>query len=86
MEIKKVIQNDMYIRDQTGFVSSVLKDPDYRSRITQKTNRALFTIYAPQGIKAQFVRQHLEDIFYYIQHFSPDSEMSLLKVFSEEGI
>ncbi len=80
-EIQGVVQNDMYLRDETGIISSILRGPDYSSRITQKTKRALFTIYAPSGIENQYIREHLEDIYGYIRLFSPGAKLTLLDIF-----
>lgn len=53
---------DMLMRDGTGIISSVLHGPDQRTRLTEGTTRALFTVYAPAGIGPAAVRTHLDEI------------------------
>ncbi|MBF4693076.1 hypothetical protein [Fusibacter ferrireducens] len=42
---QKIGINDFYIRDTEAVISSVLRGPDYRTRITESTQDALFIIY-----------------------------------------
>lgn len=53
---------DMIICDGEGVLSSIVYGPDQRTRITEATTRALFTVYAPSGIDEAAVRQHLSGI------------------------
>ena len=53
---------DMYIHDEAGILSSVLYGPDDRAQITPATQRAIFCVYAPEGIQAEAVARHLADI------------------------
>lgn len=53
---------DMYIRDQAGIISSILYGPDQRTRLSENTRRAVFTVYAPQGIGTAAVEAHLAEI------------------------
>jgi DNA/RNA-binding domain of Phe-tRNA-synthetase-like protein len=55
-------RGDMLMADATGIVSSVLRGPDQRTRITPETTRAVFAVYAPAGIGHDAVRRHLEDL------------------------
>lgn len=48
---QKISVDDFYIRDEEAVISSVLKGPDYRTRITANTQDALFMIYGPYEIK-----------------------------------
>jgi DNA/RNA-binding domain of Phe-tRNA-synthetase-like protein len=52
----------MLMADDTGIVSSVLRGPDARTRITPETTRAVFAVYAPAGIGEDVVRRHLDDL------------------------
>jgi DNA/RNA-binding domain of Phe-tRNA-synthetase-like protein len=54
--------DDMIIADARGVISSIVYGPDQRTRITPRTQRVLFTVYAPPGIDADAVHLHLEDI------------------------
>lgn len=62
---------DMYIADQKGVLSSIIYGPDAHTRIQPATRRALFTVYAPQGIGEQRVIDHLRDIQAYVSLVSP---------------
>jgi DNA/RNA-binding domain of Phe-tRNA-synthetase-like protein len=73
--------DDMFIRDQSGIISSIIYGPDQRTQITPGTRNAVFTVYAPAGIEQQAVERHLEDIRDYILLFAPAPKVELLKVF-----
>jgi len=73
---KKTLQaGDMFVRDAAGVLSSILYGPDKRSRITEKTERALFTVYAVEGIPTDMVQTHLDRILGWIRLFSPSSNI-----------
>ncbi len=72
---------DMMIADTQDVMSSVLYGPDQRTRITAKTRRAFFTVYAPPGIDEEAVREHLRDIRDNVTLFAPDAEVKLLEVY-----
>jgi DNA/RNA-binding domain of Phe-tRNA-synthetase-like protein len=55
-------RGDMMMADGAGIVSSVLRGPDLRTRITGQTHNVCFAAYAPKGVGAAAVRAHLEDI------------------------
>ena len=72
---------DMYIADTKGILSAVIYGPDRRTQIRHTTCRALFTVYAPPGIKAEAVRQHLQDMEAYARRIAPQAETELLQVY-----
>jgi DNA/RNA-binding domain of Phe-tRNA-synthetase-like protein len=74
-------RGDMFIADATGIISSIIYGPDRRTRITAKTKEALFTTYAPQGIKKEAVVAHLQDIERYAFLISPQAERAMLEVY-----
>src|SRR5215216_675871 len=53
---------DMFIRDQSGVISSIIYGPNRRTQITAHTQNVVFTVYAPAGIEDEAVEQHLQDI------------------------
>jgi DNA/RNA-binding domain of Phe-tRNA-synthetase-like protein len=55
-------RGDMMMVDGGGIVSSVLRGPGLRTRITPETRHVLFAAYAPAGAGEDAVRGHLEDI------------------------
>ncbi len=72
---------DMFICDTKGVLSSVIYGPDQRTRIQPVTNRVLFTVYAPAGIAAGAVWQHLQDMEAYVRLIAPKAETELLQVY-----
>ncbi len=72
---------DMYMADQAGIISSILYGPDQRTQITAQTQRALFAVYAPPGIDAQAVKQHLRDIEANARLVAPAAQTELCQVF-----
>jgi DNA/RNA-binding domain of Phe-tRNA-synthetase-like protein len=72
---------DMLMVDQAGVISSILYGPDQRTPITANTRCVLFAVYAPPGIEAATVHDHLEDIRQYVWCVSPAAKIELLEVF-----
>lgn len=75
---------DMFIADAEGILSSVIYGPDRRTRITADTQQVIFTTYAPQGITATLVRQHLEDIQANVLQVSPQARTLHLRVYGSQ--
>lgn len=72
---------DMMMADQDGVISSILYGPDRRTQITPETQNVLFTVYAPAGIAAQAVNDHLQDIRDNVLLVSPQAQVQILQVF-----
>ncbi|MCA9926536.1 MAG: hypothetical protein KC419_09155 [Anaerolineales bacterium] len=72
--------NDMYIADQESIISSIIYGPDERTRITANTTRALFTVYAPDGVEETAVLHHLQDMRDFVLLFSPDAVVEMMEV------
>lgn len=66
---------DMFIRDQEGVLSSVLYGPDARTRLHSGTTSVLFTVYAPAGIEAPLVDEHLASIKANVLLIAPGAEL-----------
>jgi DNA/RNA-binding domain of Phe-tRNA-synthetase-like protein len=75
-------RDDMFISDAVGVMSSVVYGPDSRTRIKPATRRALFTVYAPEGIGQEAVLGHLRDIQDNVAAFAPDAVTDLLEVYT----
>jgi DNA/RNA-binding domain of Phe-tRNA-synthetase-like protein len=71
---------DMFISDTQGVLSSVIYGPDQRAQIQPGTSRVLFTVYAPAGIAAGAVLQHLLDVEDYVRLIAPQAKTELLQV------
>jgi DNA/RNA-binding domain of Phe-tRNA-synthetase-like protein len=72
---------DMMIADSEGVISSVIYGPDQRTRITPDTRQVYFTVYAPAGIGAETVHQHLQDIQANVMLVSPQADVESLQVY-----
>ena len=75
---------DMFIADTQGIISTVLYGPDHRTRITSKTERVFFTVYAPPGIGEQAVYEHLQDIQANVLLIAPKAEVELMEVYASD--
>jgi DNA/RNA-binding domain of Phe-tRNA-synthetase-like protein len=73
---------DMMISDQNGVISSIVYGPDQRTQITPHTKNVIFTVYAPPGIEAQIVEEHVEHIRDNVLIFAPQAQVELLKVYA----
>jgi len=75
-------QGDMILYDQSVTISSILRGPDYGSRITEATTDVLFSIYAPPGIEADYIEKNLRNLENCIRSLSPTAKTELLQVFN----
>ncbi len=73
--------NDMFIADSQGILSSIIYGSDRRTRINPETRQVFFSTYAPAGIGAQAVRQHLAHIQANIMLVALEAETVSLEVF-----
>jgi DNA/RNA-binding domain of Phe-tRNA-synthetase-like protein len=65
---KKILKkDDLYIQDQKGIISAVLYGMDERTKVTEKTTEALYTVYVPFKIEKEKVIAHLEDMAEYLK-------------------
>ncbi|CAG0936674.1 hypothetical protein TFLX_05557 [Thermoflexales bacterium] len=72
---------DMFIRDGAGVISSILYGPDQRTAIHAQTRHVVFTVYAPDGIAAETVLDHLQDLQQNVLLIAPNAQVELLQVF-----
>ena len=72
---------DMLMSDRDGIISNIIYGPDQRTQIQAGTQNVMFTVYAPSGIAAQTVTQHLQDIEQYVRLFAPEAQVEMLQVF-----
>lgn len=78
------VESDLMVCDGIGVISSIMRGPDFKSRITASTTDALFTIYAPPGIEANYIEADLRKLEGKIKSFSPFSKTEILHIFSKE--
>jgi DNA/RNA-binding domain of Phe-tRNA-synthetase-like protein len=69
---------DMKMSDGAGIVSSVLRGPDRRTRITPSTRNVVFAAYAPAGIGEEAVRTHLLAIRANVLLIAPDADSDVV--------
>jgi DNA/RNA-binding domain of Phe-tRNA-synthetase-like protein len=67
---------DMFIRDGSGVLTSVIQGPTTHARATPETTNALFCVYAVPGISESLVSDHLDLIERYVRLISPDANVS----------
>ena len=73
-------EDDMYMADSQGIISSVIYGPDNRTRIREETQRALFVVYAPEGIQRAQIEEHFMDIQAFIRLFAPETSLIQLDI------
>jgi DNA/RNA-binding domain of Phe-tRNA-synthetase-like protein len=74
------VQHDMIIADAGGVISSIIKGPDLRTRLSLNTSQALFAVYAPPGIKEDLVYKHLDNLENYVRIFASQSITAIKQV------
>jgi DNA/RNA-binding domain of Phe-tRNA-synthetase-like protein len=77
--------SDMILKDEQGVICSVIYGLDRRTVIEPETRRALFIVYAPEGIGAQAVREHLQDIRDNVLLVAPGALVEELHVYGAEN-
>lgn len=68
---KEMEAGDMIMRDATGVVCSIIYGQDNVSPITPSTTHALYVSYAPAGVPAEAVENHLQMVEENVRVFCP---------------
>lgn len=76
-----VAQDDLFLSDEKGVLSSILNGPDRRTRITENTNRALYFVYGVEGVTQQRIEAHLETIASYLTRAVPGVEVQPVEIY-----
>jgi DNA/RNA-binding domain of Phe-tRNA-synthetase-like protein len=71
---------DMLMRDAVGVVCTIIYGQDQRTPISASTRRALYVAYAPAGVRAAAVQNHLETIHDNVQLIAPQASIEYLHV------
>lgn len=79
---RQLVENDLFLSDKRGILSSVLNGPDYRTRITDTTQNALYFVYGVDGVTKQQIRNHLENIRCYLAAAIPDIKIQTAEIYS----
>jgi len=72
--------DDMFMRDEQGILTSVIKGPAAYGLVTPETTSVAVCIYAPVGIGKDPVRTHLEAIAENMRTVAATAEVQLLEV------
>jgi DNA/RNA-binding domain of Phe-tRNA-synthetase-like protein len=65
---------DMFMRDQTGILTSIIAGPAQYARVLPETTAAMFCFYAPAGIGEAAAREHLALIESGVRLIAPIAE------------
>jgi len=77
---QNLANNDLYLADEKGVVSSILGGPDHRTRITELTKNALYFVYGAGGVTEPLIRAHLETIFSYLSQAIQGVEIQTMEI------
>lgn len=76
------VPSDLMVKSGSDVISSILRGPDFATRITAATTGAMFTLYAPPGVEKGTVESALHSLERRIRLYSPNSETLDLNVYS----
>jgi len=75
------VLGDLMVIDKERPISSILKGPDFPSRIKSQTSGVLFSVYAPPGIDEGYIEDRLKKLEKRIRELSPSSKTELLQIY-----
>ncbi len=78
---QQLAKDDLYLSDKQGVLSSVIGGPDYRTRITDSTQNALYFVYGVEGVTEAQIREHLRTISSYISRAIVDAQIQAPDVY-----
>jgi DNA/RNA-binding domain of Phe-tRNA-synthetase-like protein len=73
----------MMVVDGVGVISSVIYNIAERTQIQVETQNVVFTVYAPAGVEAAALAQHLSEIRENVLLVAPAAQVELLQVVGE---
>ena len=82
---KEVRKGYMVMRDQLGLCCSILYGQDNRSPITAETEHVLYVSYAPIGVPAIEIEEHLIQIRQNVYLFSPNARVEQCRLLQAES-
>ena len=80
-EQKVLKKEDLYIQDQKGIISAVLYGMDERTKVTEKTTEALYTVYVPFKMDQEKVLGHLEDMAKYLKLNDKNASVEEIRIY-----
>ncbi|WP_313185517.1 hypothetical protein [Lacrimispora sp.] len=78
---QQLIKNDLYLYDEKGILSSIMNGQDYRTRITEATQHALYFVYGVEGVTEPLIHGHLKTISSYLSQAIPGVEVQSINVY-----
>jgi DNA/RNA-binding domain of Phe-tRNA-synthetase-like protein len=78
---QQLVKSDLYLSDKQGVLSSVIGGPDFRTRITDATQNALYFIYGVEGVGVPLISSHLKTIESYLSQAIQGVKSQRLEVF-----
>ena len=78
---QQLLKNDLYLSDEKGILSSIMTGPDYRTRITESTQNALYFVYGVEGVTGPLILSHLKTISSYLLQAIPGVEVQSITVY-----
>ena len=77
---QQLVKDDLYLSDEKGVLSSIINGPDYRTKITETTQNALYFVYGVEGVTETQIREHLQTISSYLSQAVQDMEVQSIKI------
>jgi DNA/RNA-binding domain of Phe-tRNA-synthetase-like protein len=77
---QQLVNNDLYLKDEKGVLSSILFGPDHRTRINETTKNVLYFVYGVEGVTEQLIQEHLKTIFSYLSQTIHGVEMQSMEI------
>lgn len=77
--------DDMYMRNDIGVLTSIVKGPTAYGRVTSETTNVTVCVYAPAGIGSDAVARHLAAIAENMRLVSPAAEVVASEIISAPG-
>ena len=74
-EIREMRSNDMIMRDASQVSCSIIYGQDNQSPISQETTRALYVVYAPDGVPEETIQRFFTLLKQYILIFSNQAQI-----------
>lgn len=71
---------DMVVRDTDGVIASVLYGPDFRTRLREESNAALFGAWCPIGLTAAAAEAHLDFLAALLRQEWPDAAIEPVRI------
>lgn len=63
---RQLVENDLYLSDEKGILSSIINGPDYRTRLANTSQSALYFTYGVEGVGESRIHEHLKTISSYL--------------------